>query len=158
MEEKGQEGQGGHYPLKPLNGKNGTKRCTVPNGNGSETCEREGVKEPWYTPCLASGHPLPPSPSLLTRAHHALLCPPHGAPALLVSYSLALATVWAVAYCVLGRVALPGTQDIQVRPFLLYQFGLLRSLLSTLTRLDKRTKRKTAWIVTFPERKFVHQS
>ena len=66
--------------------------------------------------CLASDHPLPPAPSLAARARHLLLCPPHGAPATLLTYLLALATVWAVAYCILGRVALPGTNTIEVGP------------------------------------------
>ena len=69
---------------------------------------------PCYACCLASHHPLPESPSLGARLHHALLCPPHGPPALLITYSIALATIWAVAYCLLGQVALPGTKTIEV--------------------------------------------
>ena len=38
------------------------------------------------------------------------------------------------------------------------QFGLLRSLLSTSTRLDKQTKWETSWILTSPERKLAQQS
>ena len=70
---------------------------------------------PCYACCLASHHPLPESPSLRTRLHHALLCPPHGPPALFVAYVIALATIWAVAYCILGKVALPGTNTIEVK-------------------------------------------
>ena len=70
---------------------------------------------PCYACCLASHNPLPESPSLVERLHHALLCPPHGPPALLVTYAIALGTIWAVAYCLLGQVALPGTSTIEVK-------------------------------------------
>jgi len=66
------------------------------------------------SPLLASHHALPPSPSLPQRLGHALLCPPHGALGRLLTYTVAAATVWAAAYCVLGRVALPGTAAIDV--------------------------------------------
>ena len=40
--------------------------------------------------------------------------PPRGRPALLLTWALLGLTVWAVLYCVLGRVALPGTQPINI--------------------------------------------
>lgn len=98
------------------------------NGKQEKTVEVE-EPAPCYACCLASHNPLPESPSLVERLHHALLCPPHGPPALLVTYAIALVTVWAVAYCLLGQVALPGTSTIEVS----IHGGTVFSLLALLT-------------------------
>ena len=49
-----------------------------------------------------------------SRAWWRGLCPPEGRPAEVVTYSVILVTLWAVSYCVLGQVALPGHQHIHV--------------------------------------------
>jgi NhaP-type Na+/H+ or K+/H+ antiporter len=65
-------------------------------------------------PLMVAKHPLPAAPSRLQRLHRALLCPPHGALASLLTTGLAAATVWGAAYSMLGQVALPGTDTITI--------------------------------------------
>ena len=66
------------------------------------------------SPLLASRRPLPASPTNLQKFRHALLCPPHSALGRFVTFAVAALTVWATAYCVLGRVALPGVEPIVI--------------------------------------------
>jgi len=108
----------------------GQGKVVIEQTNGKQE-KTVAVEEPvpCYACCLASRHPLPDSPSLGTRLHHALLCPPHGTPALFISYIIALGTIWAVAYCLLGQVALPGTKTIEVS----IHGGTVFSLLALLT-------------------------
>ena len=80
-------------------------------GSDNKSC---GKLASLAAPLLASKHPLPPSPSLLQRARHALLCPPHGTAAHLLTLALCCLAFWAAAYAVLGRVALPGTTPLTV--------------------------------------------
>ena len=56
-------------------------------------------------------------------------CPPRGRPAEILSYSVILVTLWAVSYCVLGQVALPGHHHINVT----IEGGTLFSLLVMFT-------------------------
>ena len=56
-------------------------------------------------------------------------CPPRGRPAEILSYSLILLTLWAVSYCVLGQVALPGHHHINIT----IEGGTLFSLLVMFT-------------------------
>ena len=56
-------------------------------------------------------------------------CPPRGRPAEILSYSVILLTLWAVSYCVLGQVALPGHHHINVT----IEGGTLFSLLVMFT-------------------------
>ena len=63
---------------------------------------------------LVSEHPLPATPSMLEQCWYAMLCPPHDCLGSLLTYLLAVLTVWGVAYCVLGQVAWYTTEDINV--------------------------------------------
>ena len=56
-------------------------------------------------------------------------CPPRGQPAMILSYALILLTLWAVSYCVLGQVALPGHHHINIT----IEGGTLFSLLVMFT-------------------------
>ena len=56
-------------------------------------------------------------------------CPPRGRPAEVLSYSLILLSLWAVSYCVLGQVALPGHHHINIT----IEGGTLFSLLVMFT-------------------------
>ena len=56
-------------------------------------------------------------------------CPPRGRTAEMLSYSVILVTLWAVSYCVLGQVALPGHHHIHVT----IEGGTLFSLLVMFT-------------------------
>ena len=53
-----------------------------------------------------AGHEDAASPSALARWR--VWCPPQGRTAEVMTYSVILLTLWAVSYCVLGKVALPG--------------------------------------------------
>ena len=63
---------------------------------------------------LASKYSLSEAPSFLERARYAFLCPPHSWVGQLLTYCLAVVTIWAVAYCILGKVALPGNGPINI--------------------------------------------
>ena len=60
------------------------------------------------TPCLAANHHIGEDPSIWTKLKHSLLCPPHGWVASWITYVLLVTTLWATAYVMFGRIALPG--------------------------------------------------
>lgn len=66
-------------------------------------------------PLLSKYNPLPPNPSLFARLKYALLCPPHGKLADLITYIIASLTVWGAAYCMIGKIALPGEEVIPLQ-------------------------------------------
>ena len=59
-----------------------------------------------------AGHEDAASPSAVARWR--VWCPPQGRTAEVMTYSVILLTLWAVSYCVLGKVALPGHHHINI--------------------------------------------
>ena len=59
-------------------------------------------------PFLLEFHPLPEGASRAATLHRALLCPPHGPVARLLTLAVVVVGVWAVLWAVTGDAALPG--------------------------------------------------
>ena len=75
------------------------------------------------------GHSVDEKPGGSTLRCCSSWCPPRGRPAEILSYSVILLTLWAVSYCVLGQVALPGHHHINIT----IEGGTLFSLLVMFT-------------------------
>ena len=59
-------------------------------------------------PCLWRHHPLPAEPSVMQKISYALMCPPHGKLARLLTLVVIVFFMWGVLWGVTGDQALPG--------------------------------------------------
>ena len=74
---------------------------------------REGKMKAACAPCLAANYDIGEDPSIWTRLRYSFLCPPHGWLAAWLTYALLVITLWAAAYVMFGRIALPGPGTVQ---------------------------------------------
>jgi len=82
--------------------------------NSEQTVKERSKISSLMAPLLAKNHQLTAEANCPERMRHALLCPPHGIVGTLLTWTLLVFTIWAVAVTVLGEVALPGYEPIIV--------------------------------------------
>jgi len=59
-------------------------------------------------------HDLESLTSPLDKLKYIFLCPPHGYLASIITWSLVVVTIWAASYVILGQIALPGREHLNI--------------------------------------------
>merc|ERR1719430_1328426 len=67
-----------------------------------------------FSPCLLSKSTLDPTDGYCSKIVYGLLCPPHGKVGQLLTYCLLVILIWTTAFVMLGRVAVPSQEKIDV--------------------------------------------